>query len=293
MSSRQRSREQLIDLIASFIDTLAGFFAFTGIERYGWAFIAAGVIAKLIIFPITVKQVKSSIAMAKLRPELEKLKKRWGHDRQRFGQEQQQLFRENNVSLMGCLVPTAVQMVLLSMIYFALQKVVRVEGSLPFYFFGDLGDPAGSGVGGWALIALNAFFGVVSARQTAGDDPKQKRMFTIMPIAFSVVLINFPAGVVLYYAVTMAFQYVQQFVMLRHTDLGAQLKASRQSDAAARAAVAGNGKRALNGQKLGGFRDNGKPGSSERDAGSRSPVSALPAHSSAGRKNRNRKRGKV
>jgi YidC/Oxa1 family membrane protein insertase len=78
----------------------------TGLAGFAWvlAIVFLVVTIRLILFPLFVKQVKSQRAMQEIQPEIAKLRKQYGSDRQGMAQAQQQLFKERGVNpLAGCL----------------------------------------------------------------------------------------------------------------------------------------------------------------------------------------------
>jgi YidC/Oxa1 family membrane protein insertase len=78
----------------------------TGLSGLSWALsiVFLVVTIRLILFPLFVKQIKSQRAMQELQPEMQKLRKQYGADRQGMAQAQQQLFKERGVNpLAGCL----------------------------------------------------------------------------------------------------------------------------------------------------------------------------------------------
>ena len=78
----------------------------SGLAGFSWvlAIVFLVVTIRLVLFPLFVKQVKSQRAMQELQPELQKLRKQYGSDRQGMAAAQQQLFKERKVNpLAGCL----------------------------------------------------------------------------------------------------------------------------------------------------------------------------------------------
>jgi YidC/Oxa1 family membrane protein insertase len=78
----------------------------SGLAGLTWvlAIVFLVVTIRLVLFPLFVKQVKSQRAMQELQPEIAKLKKQYGSDRQGMAAAQQLLFKERKVNpLAGCL----------------------------------------------------------------------------------------------------------------------------------------------------------------------------------------------
>lgn len=80
------------------------------LHSYGWTIIVLTLIVKLLLYPLQYKMIYSSVKMAVLRPELNKIKAKLGDDQTKFAAEQMKLFRESGVNpLAGCL-PAVLQM---------------------------------------------------------------------------------------------------------------------------------------------------------------------------------------
>lgn len=77
---------------------------------YWLAIITLTILVRASMHPITRKQAASAKRMKELQPQLQELKKKYGNDREKMGQAQMQLFRDNNYNpLAGCL-PLLLQM---------------------------------------------------------------------------------------------------------------------------------------------------------------------------------------
>lgn len=90
------------------------------VKNYGIALLLFTIITRLIIFPLSVKQQKSSAKTAMLNPELQKLKKKYGNNKEKLQEEQMKLYAQAGVNPMASCLPMIVTMVIL----FALIPVV-------------------------------------------------------------------------------------------------------------------------------------------------------------------------
>lgn len=78
-------------------------------HNYAWAIILFTLITKIILFPLSVKQQKSSAAMAAFQPKLEKLKKQYGNNQQKLQEEQMKLYSEEGINPMASCLPLFIQ----------------------------------------------------------------------------------------------------------------------------------------------------------------------------------------
>ncbi len=125
------------------------------IYSWGWAIILVAIVVRGALMPLSLKQMRSMRdAQAKtkaLQPELDRLKKKYGKDKQRYQQEQMKLYQEHGITqaqMAGCL-PTLIQMPILFAFYYAILGLaadvgVPTSGSIqgqPWYFIPDISFP--------------------------------------------------------------------------------------------------------------------------------------------------------
>ena len=202
--------------------------------NFGLAILSLTVIVKLVFFPLANKSYAAMSKMKALQPEMEKLKERYGEDRQRMNQELMQLYRREKVNpAAGCL-PILVQIP----VFFALYKVLYTTIEMrhqPFYgWIKDLSAPdpltilTGFGLLPWHVPEFLAFFniglwpiimGVTMYLQQKLNpqptDPVQARVFQFLPILFTFMLAPFAAGLVIYWAWSNILSIAQQYYIMR------------------------------------------------------------------------------
>lgn len=104
------------------------------VHSYGWALILFIVLTRLVLYPLGVKQQKSTARMAAFQPKLQQLQKQYGKDKNRYQEEMMKLYEQEGISpTAGCL-PMVVQMVFLfgiiDVIYKPLQHLLHLPASL-------------------------------------------------------------------------------------------------------------------------------------------------------------------
>ncbi len=93
----------------------------------GFAIILITVLIRLILWPLTTKQLKSTQKMAELKPHMDRIKKEHGHDKIRHQQEITKLYKDHGVNpLAGCL-PVLIQIPVLISLYNVLLKIVEFD----------------------------------------------------------------------------------------------------------------------------------------------------------------------
>ena len=169
---------------------------------YAWGIIVVTIIIRLIILPLTIKQVKSSKQMQEIQPKLKELQAKYSSKdavtQQQYQQEMMQLMQSSGVNpLAGCL-PIFVQMPILIGFYHAISRM-NADGSVY-----DLGSFLGQNLGEVSIIfavVAGLMQYVVLMTGPAMDNPQMKIMMYIMPlmiVGFGFVL---PAALSLYWVV--------------------------------------------------------------------------------------------
>ncbi len=203
----------------------------------GLAILALTVLIKLLFFPLANKSYRAMSKMKKLQPEMKKLQERFGDDKVRMNQELMALYkREKANPASGCL-PILVQIP----VFFALYKVLFVTIEMrhaPFYgWIHDLSAPDPTTIfnlfglipwtppdflmlGIWPLIMGASMF-LQQKLNPQPADPVQAKIFLFMPILFTVLLAQFPAGLVIYWAWNNTLSIAQQWVIMKRMGVSA------------------------------------------------------------------------
>lgn len=182
-----------------------------GYANYGLAIIMITLLIKLVLYPLTVKQVKSMKAMSELQPKMKAIQDKFKENPQQMNQEMARLYKESGVNpLAGCL-PLLVQMPILMGIFFAIRDYTYVQ-TPNFLWMTDLSqaDPT------YVLPVVSAITTYISQKQVTDTSNQQsKMMLMFMPVFIGYISITFPAGLVLYWVVSNIFQIIQQWFMYR------------------------------------------------------------------------------
>ncbi|MDR7866390.1 MAG: YidC/Oxa1 family membrane protein insertase [Sporomusaceae bacterium] len=182
-----------------------------GFPNYGVAIILLTVSIKVLLFPLTIKQVKSMQAMKELGPKLKDLQEKYKGDKTKLQQEVAGLYKKAGVNpLAGCL-PLLIQMPFLTGIFFTIRDISYV-GQPGFLWINNLAasDPF------YILPVLAAITTFVSSQQTMVQSTAQNRMMLLtMPLVIGFMALRFPAGLGLYWVVSNLVQIVQQWFLYR------------------------------------------------------------------------------
>jgi YidC/Oxa1 family membrane protein insertase len=185
----------------------------------GLSIIILTVIVKTILLPLTVKSLRSTLAMQELQPRVKDLQKRYGKDRQRLSAETMKLYQEHGVNPMSGCLPMLLQMPVFFGLYFAIRSLTNE--SVGVWADGFLWIPDLSNADPWKILPFAAAASqFVQMRMTrpAGqgkpDDPQQRMMYTMMnfmPLMVIVIGWTFAAGPVLYWTISALYSVIQQW----------------------------------------------------------------------------------
>ena len=211
------------------------FFA-KAIGNFGLAILALTICVKLVFFPLANKSYRSMAKMRKLQPEMLELRERFKEDKQRLNQEMMGLYKREGANPMSGCLPIVVQIP----VFFALYKVMFVTIEMrhaPFFgWIQDLSAPdptsfinafgllpfAVPALGPLEVISLGVWPIVMGLTMFAQQqlnpqppDPVQAKIFLFMPIIFTFLLAQFPAGLVIYWTWNNVLSILQQYVIMR------------------------------------------------------------------------------
>ncbi|MBQ9366001.1 MAG: membrane protein insertase YidC [Schwartzia sp.] len=185
-----------------------------GVPSYGLAIIFLTIIIKMLLYPLTVKQVKSMKAMQELQPKMKRIQEDYKTNPQLMQQEMQKLYSEAGVNpLAGCL-PLLVQMPFLMAIFYALRDAVY-EGNPAFLWMPSLSesDPY------YIMPVLSALSTYLVSRQSMDQSNSQTKMMGyIMPLIIGYMSMQFASGLVLYWVTMNTVQIGQQWWMFRNDE---------------------------------------------------------------------------
>ncbi len=188
--------------------------------NYGIAIIVLTVLVKLVFFPLSNKSFKSMSAMKKLQPQMERLREQYKDDKQKLNQEMMELYKRYQVNPLGGCIPMIVQLPVFIGLYQGLLYAIELRQAPFFGWIEDLSQPDRLGalaipfVDPPGIPVLTLLMGgsmiVQQMMMPTTGDPIQQKMMLLMPVIFTVMFINFPAGLVLYWLINNVLSVAQQ-----------------------------------------------------------------------------------
>ncbi|MCW5619878.1 MAG: membrane protein insertase YidC [Burkholderiales bacterium] len=185
------------------------------VANWGVAIIILTILIKLAFYPLSAASYRSMARMKVVAPKLQRLKERYGDDRQKMHQAMIELYKTEKINPLGGCLPIVVQIPVFIALYWVLLLSVELRHA-PFYLWiNDLSRPD-------PYYVLPVLMGATMFIQTwlnpTPPDPMQARLMKIMPVAFSVFFFFFPAGLVLYWLVNNVLSIAQQWYITRNIE---------------------------------------------------------------------------
>jgi YidC/Oxa1 family membrane protein insertase len=199
---------------------------------WGFSIIALTLLVRACLLPLTFRQYHSMQKLAQLQPEMKKLQARFKDDKERLNQEMMKFYRENKVNPLASCLPLAAQLPVFLSLFYMLRKDLRHDicpdvnppgipnpkpcgegGEAQFFFIPDLTNRA---TGTVLVVLIVMYVGSQLAStllMSTTTDKTQRMIFLALPFFFVVFVINFPAGLLVYWITTNCWTIVQQMIV--------------------------------------------------------------------------------
>jgi YidC/Oxa1 family membrane protein insertase len=203
-------------------------------NNFGLALIALTIISKAVLYPVNMKQIKTTRAMQEIQPKLVEIQRKYARDKQRLAREQMALYKEAGASPVGCAIPLLIQLPIMIALY---QAITRILATFPDDFLGlsqylyplsivytklplksdflwlnlSLPDqyfilPVLTGITMW-LQQKQIAVAAVDPQQ----ESQQKIMLWSMPVVFTYISLSFPSGLGLYWVLSSVISIGTQY----------------------------------------------------------------------------------
>jgi YidC/Oxa1 family membrane protein insertase len=208
---------------------------------WGWSIVLLTVLVRALLIPLTVRQFGSMQRMQQLQPELKAIQAKYKEDKERQQQEMMRFYKENKVNPLGSCLPLVAQIPVFISLFYMLRTSLRLDicrahqphlasglintahlrpcgagHGAGFLFISDLTNKA---AGATLIVLIVLYIGTQLASSlmmsSATMDRNQRMIMLFMPLVFVLFVINFPAGVLVYWITTNTWTMAQQFVVKR------------------------------------------------------------------------------
>ncbi len=182
------------------------------VGNWGWAIVLVTVLIKLAFFRLSATSYKSMANMRKLQPKLQALRERHGDDKAKISQATMELYRQEKVNPLGGCLPILIQIPVFIALYWVLLESVELRQA-PFMLW--INDLASADPYHVLPIIMGATMLIQQKLNPAPPDPMQAKVMMFLPILFTGLFWNFPAGLVLYWIVNNSLSILQQWYITR------------------------------------------------------------------------------
>jgi YidC/Oxa1 family membrane protein insertase len=199
---------------------------------WGLSIIALTILVRACLLPLTFKQYHSMQRLAHLQPEMKKLQERFKSDKERLNQEMMKFYRENKVNPFASCLPMVAQFPVFISLYYMLRVDLRYDicpdvnpvssnspqpcGSTPASQFLFIDDLTSKATGATLVILIVLYVGsqlFSTLLMSTTTDKTQRMIFLALPFIFVTFVIQFPAGLLVYWITTNVWTIVQQAII--------------------------------------------------------------------------------
>jgi len=204
-------------------------------HNFGVTVLVFTLLIRGVMLPFTLRQLRATKAMSRLQPEMAKLQKRFGDDKQKLTQAQMQLYKEQGVNPLGCALPTIIQFPVWIGLYQSIQLALGatpqdlmnlsrhlysgfdfVQSLVPLesrFLWLELGEPDPLYI--FPVLVGGSMWLQQKMATMPTEDPRQQQMNTMMqwmmPVMFGYFTVSFSSGLALYWFVSNVISMVIQY----------------------------------------------------------------------------------
>ncbi|HEY2770989.1 MAG TPA: YidC/Oxa1 family membrane protein insertase [Solirubrobacteraceae bacterium] len=213
---------------------------------WGWSIVLLTVIVRALLLPLTLRQFHSMQKLQRLQPELKAIQNKYKDDKQRQQQEVMKFYKENSVNPLGSCLPLVAQLPVFISLFYMLRSSLRIDicpqsqpgahqvnghwvgishahtvacgphNGADFLFIPDL---TGKATGAVLIVLIVLYVGTQLGSSllmsSSTMEKTQRQIMLVMPLFFVIFIINFPAGVIVYWITTNTWTIAQQYIVKR------------------------------------------------------------------------------
>jgi YidC/Oxa1 family membrane protein insertase len=193
--------ENVLTEVLKWFHSTAGF-------SWAWSIVALTVLVRLLLVPVTIRQIHSMQNLQAHAPEMKEIQKRWKHDKARQNEELMKFYRENKINPAASCLPIVLQIPIFISLFYVLKDFEKEifpsfpTSSLDWLGLVDITEPTKHGWGPLLLVIyvlsqLSSSYFMSGTMQGA-----QRILLMVLPIIFIPFIIRFPSGLMIYWLTT-------------------------------------------------------------------------------------------
>lgn len=174
---------------------------------WGWSIIVLTVIVRVLLVPVTVKQIHSMQSLQAHAPEMKAIQQKWKHDKPRQNEELMKFYRENKINPAASCLPIVLQIPIFISLFYVLREFDKdvlpiYQGSVDWVNIVNITEPVRDGWGPLLLVIYVASQLSSSYFMSTTMQGAQRILLMVLPVLFVPFILNFPAGLMLYWLTT-------------------------------------------------------------------------------------------
>jgi YidC/Oxa1 family membrane protein insertase len=179
---------------------------------WAWAIVAVTVMVRIVILPLTIKQIRSMQRLQQYAPELKALQQKYKNDRQRMNEEVMKFYREHKVNPAASCLPILPQIPIFISLFYVLRDFEKEvfpqypTSSLEFLngLVPNITQNVNEHWSGWLLLVIYVASQLLSLilSTTTIQSRGQRYVLLALPFIFIPFIINFPVGLMIYWVTT-------------------------------------------------------------------------------------------
>ncbi len=195
-----RPLENLLESALIWLHETVGF-------SWGWSIIVLTVIVRVLLVPVTVKQIHSMQSLQAHAPEMKAIQQKWKHDKPRQNEELMKFYRENKINPAASCLPIVLQIPIFISLFYVLREFDKdvlpiYQGSVDWVNIVNITEPVRDGWGPLLLVIYVASQLSSSYFMSTTMQGAQRILLMVLPVLFVPFILHFPAGLMLYWLTT-------------------------------------------------------------------------------------------
>jgi YidC/Oxa1 family membrane protein insertase len=193
--------ENLLTSVLEWLHTSVGF-------SWAWSIVALTVIVRMLLVPLTVRQIHSMQNLQAHAPEMKAIQQRWKHDKKRQNEELMKFYRDNKINPAASCLPIVAQIPVFISLFFVLKDFEREifpqypDSGLDWLGLVNITEPTKDGWGPLLLVVYVASQLSSSWLMSGQMQKAQRVLLMVLPIVFIPFILKFPSGLMIYWLTT-------------------------------------------------------------------------------------------
>jgi len=178
------------------------------IHSWSWSIVVLTIIVRMLLVPLTVRQIHSMQNLQAHAPEMKALQQKYKHDRKRQNEELMKFYRDNNINPASSCLPLVAQIPVFISLFYVLkdfEKEILLQHGVAGVEWLGLVNITEDTKTAWGplLLVVYVLSQLTSSYLMSQQMQKAQRvLLLVLPVAFIPFILNFPSGLMIYWLTT-------------------------------------------------------------------------------------------